>query len=202
MSQVPSRVAEKRPSVKRSVVEKTATLIWIDSREAYVVRWHDGIGKIEHLESDVPVHRRTTGGSRPTPGRSTGGVGVPQASVEGRRLEHLARFVTRVAQRVPRENDVLIIGPGTVREHLARELTETDVRTHDSRLLACRAAAPMTVPQLVATLRAEIGETAPRKSVRRRTRAPKNVVRPPSSALMDELDELGDVAATPATHEE
>lgn len=202
MSQVPSSVAEKRPSVKHPSVEKTAMLIWIDSREAYMVRWHDGVGKIEHLESDVPVHRRTTGGSRPTPARATGGVGIPQPPVEGRRLEHLARFVAHVAQRVPRDDDVLILGPGTVREHLARELTESDVRTHDTRSLACRPAPPMTVPQLVATLRAEIGETAPRKPVKRRTRAVKHEARQTNSSLLDEIEDLAEVAVTPPTHEE
>jgi hypothetical protein len=168
-----------------STHEKAATLVWIDSREAYLVHWRHGAASVDHLESDVPVHRRTTGGTRHDPGRAHGGGGAPQEDVEGRRLEHLARFVDAVAQRVPADEDVIVIGPGTVRERLMHEITESDRRAHHERRLASRASPPLTEPQLVATLRAEIGEPAPRK---RHTRRP--VVKPPHVAEPDPLDEL------------
>jgi hypothetical protein len=134
------------------------TLVWIDSREAFVVRWSDGHSKVEHLVSDVPVHLSETGFT-------------PQDAVEGRRLEHLTRFVAHVAQRIPAADDLLLIGPGTVREHLANQLAALDVRQRRTRKVTCRAAKPLTVPQLVALLRGEVGEEPPRKPIRRRRRA-------------------------------
>ncbi len=141
----------------------SVTLAWIDSRQAYVVRWHDGEAHVAHLESDVPAHRTESGFT-------------PQDAVEGHRLEHLARFVAQVVAQLPAGDDLLLIGPGTVREHLANEVAQQDAQHHHQRRVACRAAGPLTVPQLVATLRHEIGDEAPRKPIRRRLR----VARPPT----------------------
>lgn len=141
----------------------SVTLAWIDSREAFVVRWRDGESQVAHLESDVPAHRAQSGFT-------------PQDEIEGHRLEHLARFVAQVAARLPAEDDLLLIGPGTVREHLASEVAQQDAQHHRTRRVACRAAEPLTVPQLVATLRHEIGDEPPRKAIRRRLR----VTRQPS----------------------
>jgi hypothetical protein len=141
----------------------SVTLAWIDSREAFVVRWLDGQAQVAHLESDVPAHRVESGFT-------------PQDAVEGHRLEHLARFVAQVAARLPAADDLVLIGPGTVREHLANEVAQQDARHHRARRVACRAAGPRTVPQLVATLRHEIGDEPPRKPIRRRLR----VTRQPS----------------------
>lgn len=138
----------------------SVTLAWIDSRQAHIVRWRDGQAQLAHLESDVPAHRTETGFT-------------PQDAVEGHRLEHLARFVKQVAAQLPPDDDLLLIGPGTVREHLANEVAEQDAQHHHTRRVACRAAGPLTVPQLVATLRHEIGDEPPRKPIRRRLRVPR-----------------------------
>jgi hypothetical protein len=151
----------------------STTLTWIDSREAYVVRWQDGEALVEHLESDVPAHHRTTGHVRHDAARGRGGTGVPQVPVEARRLEHLSHFVAQVAARLPADDDLLLIGPGTVREHLASFVADQDDERHRTRQVACRAARPLTVPQLVALLRHELGEEAPRKPIRRRLRLAK-----------------------------
>jgi hypothetical protein len=135
----------------------SVTLAWIDSRQAYVVRWRDGEAHTKHLESDVPAHRAESGFT-------------PQDEVESHRLEHLARFVAQVAAQLPTADDLLLIGPGTVRERLANEVAQQDAQHHHQRRVACRPAGPMTVPQLIATLRHEIGDEPPRKPVRRRLR--------------------------------
>jgi hypothetical protein len=88
----------------------------------------------------------------------------------------MARFVAKVAAQLPASDDLLLIGPGTVREHLANEVGQQDAKHHNQRRVACRAAGPLTVPQLVATLRHEIGDEPPRKLIRRRLR----VLRQPS----------------------
>jgi len=139
------------------VGERSVTLVWIDSRLAIVVRWKNGREHVDHLESDVPVHRRTTGGGR-----------IAQPSVEGQRLEHLARFIDRVVDLLPADHDLVIIGPGTVREHLLNRVEELDQRRHATRKVACRPARPLTDPQLVALLRHEMGAEPPRKKLHRR----------------------------------
>lgn len=156
--------------------DRSATLVWIDSREAYIVRWKDGHEHVERLESDVPVHRRTTGGGR-----------IAQPSVEGQRLEHLARFIARVMDRLPTNDDLVIIGPGTVREHLLNRVEELDDHRRASRNVACRAARPMTVPQLVALLRHEIGDEPPRKAVKKRRRVARGLSRQAEDKEFSEL---------------
>jgi len=64
-----------------------------------------------------------------------------------------------------------------VREHLLNRVEELDGRRNASRNVACRAARPMTVPQLVALLRHEIGDEPPRKAVRKRRRVARRLSR-------------------------
>lgn len=154
----------------------SVTLAWIDSREAFVVRWLDGQAHVDHLESEVPRHHRAAGSPRQDPVRQLGGRGVPQVPLEGHRLEHLARFVAQVAALLPASDDLLLIGPGPVREHLANEVGRQDAQHHRARRVDCRPAQALTVPQMVATLRHELGDEPPRKPIRRRLR----VTRQPS----------------------
>jgi hypothetical protein len=142
------------------------TLVWIDSRQALIVRWQEDRGLVERVASDVPAHRRSTGEMGPDP------------SVETQRLDHLERFVASVAQRLPADDDVLLLGPGTVRGHLERYLRAADHGRDRPRALASEAAATMTERQLIARLRDEIG-VPPRR--RRALRPPhtRSVAQPP-----------------------
>jgi hypothetical protein len=155
----------------------SVTLAWIDSREAFVVRWQGGEAKVDHLESDVPVHRVASGFT-------------PQDVVEGHRLEHLTRFVGRIATLLPTDDDLLLIGPGTAREHLANEISRRDAQAHRARRVACRAARPMSVPQLVALLRHEIGDEPPRKPLRRRLKTPRRLTRREAQARIHSANEM------------
>jgi hypothetical protein len=127
------------------------TLVWIDSRQALIVRWQAEGGTVDRLESDVPPHHRSTGELRPDP------------AVETQRLEHLARFVAQVAQLLPADADVLVLGPGTVRTHLERHVHAADHGHDRPRTVVSEAAAAMTERQLLARLRAEIGAAPPRR---------------------------------------
>lgn len=141
------------------------TLVWIDAREAIIVRGLDGAVRLERIESDVPAHHRATGHVRHDPGVRHGGGGPPQTAGEPRRLEHLARFLDAVAARLPGDEDLLLLGPGIVREHLARQITETDERHRVARNIVCEAAPPMTRRQLVARFRRAMGEEPRRLTV-------------------------------------
>jgi hypothetical protein len=141
------------------------TIVWVDAREAIVVRRAEGASTFERIESDVPAHHRSTGHVRHDPGTRHGGGGPPQTAGEPHRLEHLARFLDAVAARLPRGEDLLVIGPGTVREQLARQLVEDDSRHRVVRAIRCEAAASMTHRQLAALLRRASGDEPRRRTV-------------------------------------
>ena len=138
------------------------TLVWIDAREAIIVR---SAGEPpERVESDVPPRHRTAGHVRHDPGIRHGG-GMRQDAGEPHRLEHLDRFVAEIAERLPPASDVLILGPGTVRERLERRVRALDSRLKRSREIRCEASRRLTDPQLVARLRSAAGQAPYRRTV-------------------------------------
>lgn len=141
-----------------------STLIWIDAREAVIVRWSGDPAVVERVLSDVPAHRRATGHVRYDPGVRHGG-GRPQTAGEPHRLEHLRRFVERVADRLGNVDDLLVIGPGGVHERLARRVREADRDHGRTRIVSCRTAAPATERQLIARLRLFAGAAPRRRTV-------------------------------------
>ncbi len=141
------------------------TLVWIDAREAVIVRWQDADARLERLELDVPAHHRATGHVRHDPATRHGGGGRPQTAGEPNRLEHLARFVDEVADRLPDDDDVIILGPGTVRERLEHLVRDADRRHERPRSVVCEASARLTDRQLIARLRGITGEALRRRTV-------------------------------------
>lgn len=139
------------------------TLVWIDARQAVIARWHAGEVRLERLRSDVPPHRRTTRHVRYDPAVAHGG-GAPEDVGEAKRLEHLARFVDLVAARVPVDVDLVIVGPGTVRERLEHHVRETDRHASRTREVSCEPAPRSTERQLIARLRDSAGAGAPRRT--------------------------------------
>jgi hypothetical protein len=141
-------------------------LVWIDAREAVLAHWANGRPILEHLASDTPAHHRETGHVRHDP-RVRHGGGASQLAVEGHRLEHERRFLESVADRIEPGVDVLVIGPGTVREHLARRMRRAAREGPSPRAVLSEAAGPLTDPQIVARLRRAIGKDLPRQTVGR-----------------------------------
>jgi hypothetical protein len=130
-----------------------STLVWIDAREAVIILLHGDRARIERVESEVPAHRRATGHVRHNPAVRHGGGGSPQSAGEPHRIEHLNQFVRDIANGLATGDDLLILGPGTVHECLARQLSEDDGRHGRMRRIACEASPPMTDRQLMARLR-------------------------------------------------
>jgi hypothetical protein len=139
--------------------------VWIDSREAIIVRWQNGSAEVGRVESEVPAHRRATGHVRHDPAFRHGGGGSPQAAGEPHRLEHLKRFVAQVANRLEPGDDLLILGPGTVHERLERHLAHSDAHHGRHRHIASEASPPLTDRQLIARLRAFAGAETRRRTV-------------------------------------
>ena len=144
---------------------RPSTLVWIDSREAIIVRWLDGRARLERLESEVPAHRRATGHVRHDPAVRHGGGGTSQTAGEPHRLEHLNQFVGQVADRLQPGDDVLILGSGTVHERLAGQLARSDAHHRRHRRIACEASPRFTDRQLIARLRAFAGAATRRRTV-------------------------------------
>lgn len=140
-------------------------LVWIDSRHAIVARWEGDAIKVEKIRSDVPAHRRSTGHVRHDPTMRHGGGGSPQTAGEHRRLEHLARFLNEVGERLPRASGLLLLGPGPVHERLAREVRTSDARHRIERDVRCEVAPRMSPRQLIARLRVASGEQPRRRTV-------------------------------------
>ena len=157
------------------------SLVWIDARKAVVARWHAGEVRLQRLRSDVPPHHRATGHVRYDPTVRHGG-GAPQDAGERNRLEHLTRFVDLVATHVPSDDDLAILGPGTVRDRLEHVIRESDRHASRTRDVTCQAAGRLTEPQLVARLRHLAGADDPRATtgVRRVPATP--ALRPSGSA--------------------
>jgi hypothetical protein len=153
------------PGLLDAATPRTLSLVWIDAREAIVVRWIDGAPVLRQIESDVPPHHRATGHVRHDPGIRHGGGGVPQTAGEPHRLEHLARFLDATTDALPAEGDLLVLGPGTVREHLAQLVREHDRQNRVARVVSCEAAARLSQRQLVERLRVAIGEEPRRRTV-------------------------------------
>lgn len=152
-------------SARRAPAAGPLTLVWIDSREAILMRWNDGAIEADRMHSDVPAHHRATGHVRHQPLVRHGGGGRPQTAGEPRRLEHLARFLDAVAKRVPPADRLLLVGPGTVHEHLAGLLRDREADHPIPRDIRCEPASRMTRAQLTARLRDAVGAEPRRRTV-------------------------------------
>jgi hypothetical protein len=142
------------------------TLVWIDAHEAIIVGHRGDEIVIERIESDVPDHHRGTGHVRHDPSVRHGGGGTaPHPSGDPQRNEHLTRFVRIVADRLPVADDVTLLGPGTVREHLEHELIASDGHQHRTRTVAGAPSERLTDRQLVARLCREAGVEPRRRTV-------------------------------------
>jgi hypothetical protein len=143
---------------------RACTLVWIDAREAVIVRWDRDRVHLERMDSEVPAHRRATGHIRHDPMVRHGGGGS-QTAGEPHRLEHLGQFIENIASRLAPEDDLLILGPGSVHERLERHIRERDAHHGRHRDISREASPARTDRQLVARLRHMAGADARRRTV-------------------------------------
>jgi hypothetical protein len=150
---------------------RPATLIWIDAREASIVRWRDAAASVARIESDVPPHHRDSIHPRHHESHPSD-VREPLEGGESRRLEHLAAFIRVVVSRLPADDDLTILGPGTVREDLIHAIRDDDRLHHRSRQVLAAPADRMTDRQLIARARSIAGDPPPRQTPQRASCAP------------------------------
>ena len=146
---------------------RAATAIWIDANGAVIERWSGGArGPAQRLVSEVPTHHKSTGHVGEPGGERHGGTG-PRSAQEGHRQEHLRTFIAQVAAVLPAEDDLLLLGDGTVVEHLARHLAGLSISKPRTRRVELMHSGPLTEGQMVARLRSFAGDPAPRQIPRR-----------------------------------
>jgi hypothetical protein len=133
-----------------------ATLVWVDSTEAFIVHWN-GRATIDHVSSDVPPRHRRTGHVRRNPAVGHGCSGPAGGYPDRDRSEHLRTFLGEVARLVPETGEVRVVGPGVVRELLTRLIVETDRHHGRIRVVNSQPQGPHTERQLVAHVRAMAG---------------------------------------------
>ena len=160
---------ERTPAGSRNERSDSPTLVWVDAREALIVRWDGHNASIERIESEVPEHRKSTGLVRRHPrydaGLMSGGYGHPQTSDDTHRLEHLARFLDQVVAKIPPNAPLHVIGPGPVRDHLERSILDGDAHHHRSRSVTSEPSRRLTDRQLQARIRALAGDLPRRRTV-------------------------------------
>lgn len=135
---------------RRAARAASLVLVWVDSRGATIVRGGTTGPILEHVESEVPAHRRSTGNVRIDPAIRHGGGGDVTNQVERHRLEHRRAFLVDLAARVAPDDDVVVLGPGPVRQHLATLLAEQPRRVASGAAIVDAAAGRRSARQLVA----------------------------------------------------
>jgi len=144
--------------------EKGFALVWIDSNHARILRWRSRV-VAEKLVSDVPPHVRSTAHVRHDPRVRHGGSGRGQDDAERRRNEHLRAFLKAVAARLHEEDEIEILGTGTVLERLATLVRRQTARQHTPTTVRTLHSMPLTPRQLATHLRQRLGIHPRRRTV-------------------------------------
>jgi hypothetical protein len=82
-----------------------------------------------------------------------------------RRRERLTRFRGRVREGLPEAGAVMVVGPGSIHEDLAREVVEDDRRHRRGRSVESASSPPLTDRQLVAMVRRLVGDEPRRRRI-------------------------------------
>jgi hypothetical protein len=166
------------PGTSTHAPQTPTTLVWIDGDHAIVARW-DGEATIRKIRAGIPPRHRSTGHVHRDPTVRHGGGGPVEDRLERARAERERAFLARVEQAIPGTDELLIVGPGVIHEHLAHRLREHDRQHRRTRDVRSERADHMTEHQIVARLRAEVG--AEPKRGRRRLPSSQSYPSSPSS---------------------
>ena len=134
------------------MIEPQVTGVWISASSATVLRWSPTLTVRHRIDSSVPGRHRSTG--RPPTEKHPAG--------EGHRSEHMRAFFAEVAQALPGNDDLLLVGDGEVVEHFAALVRANDEGHSRTRRIEIEASGAMTERQLLARVRAFAGVPARR----------------------------------------
>jgi hypothetical protein len=145
--------------IKKSVgAEQRRVGVWIDRRQAILVRLGHGTESIVRMESNVDERRRRTGErTRPFKGRNDM---VSENKVQARWRQTLSRYIREVA-RVLRDADrVFILGPGRAKQELYKELLACG---EGEKIVGFETTEQLTQRQLLAKVRSVFQGAVPPK---------------------------------------
>jgi hypothetical protein len=128
------------------------TGVWISANSATVLRWSPELTVRHRIDSRVPGRHRSTG-RQPTEERPGG---------EGHRDEHMRAFFDHVAQALPVDDDLLLIGDGEVVEHFVEQVRAADGSHGRRRRIEVEKGGALTECQLLARIRIFAGSPAKR----------------------------------------
>jgi hypothetical protein len=144
-----------------STDRRRVALVWIDAEGARILRWTGTLSEMV-IDADVPIHERSTHHVRHDPRTRHGGGGRGADEVARHRTEHLRRFFGRVEAALGDDEEVDILGTGTLGDRLASRLKWGDHGNGRSRRITAGHSMPMTDRQLAARLKDRVGSPSPR----------------------------------------
>jgi hypothetical protein len=146
-----------RPAAtSQSTGARDLILVWIDGREATIVRHRAAGPSMERIFARQPGCPHPTGRLRRN---ATARHGEDWKSAADRRREgQLEAFLTEVARRLDPDADLRVIGPGRVHDRLARQVQASDARHGRDRSVTIESAERLTARQLQARLREAVDE--------------------------------------------
>ena len=129
------------------------TGVWISASSATVLCWSPELTVRHRIDSTVPGRHRSTG-PPPTEKHPAG---------EGHRDEHMRSFFVQVAQALPVDDDLLLVGDGEVVGHFAEQVRAHDKSHGRTRRVEVEKGGSLTERQLLARIRATAGSEAQRQ---------------------------------------
>lgn len=130
-----------------------ATGVWISASSATVLGWSPGVTVRQSIESDVPRRHRSTG---PAPTEK-------HPSSETHRQERLRAYFAEVAQALPVDDDLLLVGDGEVVEHFADQVRAADASHGRKRRIEVERRGRLSERQFLAHLRTFAGSPPRRR---------------------------------------
>jgi len=124
---------------------KTKVGLWIDHRQAVIVRLTDGVQKTRRIMSDMEKHVRFSGGAE---------TNSAEDQRDRRFAGHLHKYYEKVASSVRDAVSILILGPGEAKLELK---TCLENEAFSGRVVVIETADKMTDRQIAAKVRQHFG---------------------------------------------
>jgi len=131
-------------------------LVWIDAEGARILRWRKRVVE-SRVESEIPIHERSTYHVRHDPMVRRGGGGRGGDDAERHRIEHVRRFLELVESALAEDDAIEVVGTGELGERLATQLHDHDSTHRRDRPITVDHSMPLTSHQLAARLKDRVG---------------------------------------------
>lgn len=100
-------------------IAKNYAGIWIDHKHAFIVFIYSKNITLSIIESHVPSHHRSAGGTRSS--KAIGEI-VSEGKSTNRFKNDLCRYYDEVISKIDKSDSILIIGPGKAKKELLKRI--------------------------------------------------------------------------------